>query len=287
MNYDYLVDPWDVDDVEDFMYYCCPECPLKFQEKKDFQEHALEIHPRAEKMFLNRLKSAVLQLSYWQNTEKIFAECWQITHRIFAENWENNGRILAECWFQYIGRMLEELQDIEHGNDEQSSQKERQMGRGLRHECKNLSVVEQKNLNELHLTLIEKYHMQTPKELFSKHIVYGKITEEKAIHLSNKRRKCFAEKIGENTVFEDPNQFHLCSNDRLHLLDAKSNHLYVSERRVRTFQCRYDPNLEDYTIEDLGMKIPILEMHDNGKYHFLKDSLPLLRNKRFLVNLIL
>ena len=96
MNYDYLVDPWDVDDVEDFMYYCCPECPLKFQEKKDFQEHALEIHPRAEKMFLNRLKSAVLQLSYWQNTEKIFAECWQITHRIFAENWENNGRILAE-----------------------------------------------------------------------------------------------------------------------------------------------------------------------------------------------
>ena len=71
--------------------------------------------------------------------------------------------------------------------------------------------------------------------------------------------RSFAEGIGENTVFEDPIQFYLCSIDRLHLLDAKSNCVYIPERRVRTFQCRYD--------------LPILEMHNNGKYHFLKDSL--------------
>ena len=91
--------------------------------------------------------------------------------------------------------------------------------------------------------------------------------------LSNKRGKWFAEYIIKNTVFENPNQFHLGSIERLHLLDAKSNRVYVPERRVRTFQCRYNPNLEDYTIKDLGMKMPILEMRDNGKYHFLQKSL--------------
>ena len=74
-------------------------------------------------------------------------------------------------------------------------------------------------------------------------------------------------------MFENPNQFHLCSIDRLHLLDAKSNQIYVPKRRVRTYNCKYNSNLEDYTIKDLGMKAPILEMRDNGKYHFLKDSL--------------
>ena len=123
------------------------------------------------------------------------------------------------------------------------------------------------------LTLIDKCLIQTPNELFTKHIVHGKITEKKAIHLSNKRGRSFAEGIGENTVFEDPIHFYLCSIDRLHLLDAKSNCVYIPERRVRTFQCRYDPNLEDYTIEDLGMKVPILEMRDNGKYHLLQNSL--------------
>ena len=43
------------------------------------------------------------------------------------------------------------------------------------------------------------------------HVVEGEITAEKAIDLSNKRGKWFVENIGENTVFENPNQFHLCS----------------------------------------------------------------------------
>ena len=161
-----------------------------------------------------------------------------------------------------------ELQDIERGNDQRShirqsglSQNEPQEERGppililtpLRNESKNI-IVEPKNLNKLHLNVIEKNYMQTPIELFSKHVVYGKITEEKAIQLSNKRGKWFAEYIIENTVFENPNQFHLGSIERLHLLDAKSNQVYVPERRVRTFQCRYNPNLEDYTIKDIGMK---------------------------------
>ena len=181
-----------------------------------------------------------------------------------------------------------ELQDIEHGNaqnshilknglsqiqnEPQEEKRPRAIVLPLRNESRNLTVGQQK-LNDLNLTLIDKYHTQSPNELFSKHIVNGKVTEDKAICLSNKRGKWFAENIGKNTVFEDPIQFHLCSIDGKHLLDAKSNYIYIPERRVRTFQCRYDPNLEDYTIEDLGMKVPILEMRDNGKYHLLQNSL--------------
>ena len=92
-----------------------------------------------------------------------------------------------------------ELQDIEGGNDQRShirqsglSQNEPQEERGpptliltpLQNESKNI-IVEPKNLNKLHLNVIEKNYMQTPIELFSKHVVYGKITKEKAIQLSN------------------------------------------------------------------------------------------------------
>ena len=198
------------------------ECPLKFQ---DFQEHAIEIHPKSENILFDQGPRNELMLGG--------------AHSFLT--FENAT---------FLKKLLNEVPVFD-----------------------GLEKTEQQKVNDLNLTLIDKYHIQTPNELFTKHIVHGKITDKKAIHLSNKRGRSFAEGIGENTVFEDPIHFYSCSIDRLHLLDAKSNCVYIPERRVRTFQCRYDPNLEDYTMEDLGMKIPILEMHNNGKYHFLKDSL--------------
>ena len=50
---DILVDPWEVESPEDFLYYCCPECPEKFQGKIDFKNHALENHKRAQGLYFN------------------------------------------------------------------------------------------------------------------------------------------------------------------------------------------------------------------------------------------
>ena len=48
---DFLVDPWDVESPEDFLYYCCPECDTKCQGQNDFKNHALQDHPRAHSLF--------------------------------------------------------------------------------------------------------------------------------------------------------------------------------------------------------------------------------------------
>ena len=37
--------PWAVDSLQKFNYYCCPECEIKCQAKQEFIKHAFEHHP--------------------------------------------------------------------------------------------------------------------------------------------------------------------------------------------------------------------------------------------------
>ena len=34
------VNPWGIENLEEFLYYCCPECPNKFKESESFLDHA-------------------------------------------------------------------------------------------------------------------------------------------------------------------------------------------------------------------------------------------------------
>ena len=45
--------PWIVENIEAFHYYCCPECSEKYQECEDFQKHAVSHHPKAKILFEN------------------------------------------------------------------------------------------------------------------------------------------------------------------------------------------------------------------------------------------
>ena len=40
--------PWLVEYLEEFLYFCCPECHVKDQSKESFLEHALNQHPKAK-----------------------------------------------------------------------------------------------------------------------------------------------------------------------------------------------------------------------------------------------
>ena len=42
------VNPWAVHYLEEFLYYCCPECEVKDQSKALFLQHALDKHPKAK-----------------------------------------------------------------------------------------------------------------------------------------------------------------------------------------------------------------------------------------------
>jgi hypothetical protein len=41
-----LMNPWNVKQLEDFQFFCCPECPDKSSTKENFVNHALIQHPQ-------------------------------------------------------------------------------------------------------------------------------------------------------------------------------------------------------------------------------------------------
>ena len=46
------MNPWNVDTLEKFLFFCCPECDLKDHSKVNFLQHALEKHPDAKECVL-------------------------------------------------------------------------------------------------------------------------------------------------------------------------------------------------------------------------------------------
>ena len=51
------VNPWSVENIDEFLQYCCPECDVKYQAKERFVLHAFEKHPMAKDCLELRLDS--------------------------------------------------------------------------------------------------------------------------------------------------------------------------------------------------------------------------------------
>ena len=43
--------PWTVGNLDDFLYYCCPECDNRTQSKQCFINHAYLNHPKVSKTY--------------------------------------------------------------------------------------------------------------------------------------------------------------------------------------------------------------------------------------------
>ena len=41
-----MSNPWEVEDVSEFQYFCCPECDERERERDAFLQHALAFHKR-------------------------------------------------------------------------------------------------------------------------------------------------------------------------------------------------------------------------------------------------
>ena len=54
-----LTNPWQVDDIAEFSFFCCPECAYKAKTVPDFQVHAMVNHPDA-KDFFQRSNSTIV-----------------------------------------------------------------------------------------------------------------------------------------------------------------------------------------------------------------------------------
>ena len=48
----FIKNPWtSVSTLEDFLFYCCPECPHKFRSSITFTNHAVKHHPKSKEKF--------------------------------------------------------------------------------------------------------------------------------------------------------------------------------------------------------------------------------------------
>ena len=45
------MNPWNVQSIQDFNYFCCPECVYRSKEEYEFQAHALKNHVLSTTLF--------------------------------------------------------------------------------------------------------------------------------------------------------------------------------------------------------------------------------------------
>ena len=48
--------PWNEKELEDFLFYLCPECHFQSEESYDFVEHCQISHPLSAQNFLRKIK---------------------------------------------------------------------------------------------------------------------------------------------------------------------------------------------------------------------------------------
>ena len=60
--------PWMVDQLEEFLYFCCPECNEKCQAKGSFLHHAILTHPNAE-LSLKKFQTLKIEQDPFENND--------------------------------------------------------------------------------------------------------------------------------------------------------------------------------------------------------------------------
>ena len=65
--------PWVVENIEAFSFYCCPECDFKSKDEDYFKRHAMESHNKS-KIFLTMSKSKMTPiLILWKLLQSLSA----------------------------------------------------------------------------------------------------------------------------------------------------------------------------------------------------------------------
>ena len=68
------ISPWTYENLEDFLYYICPQCDEKCKTKNIFVNHALLTHPESEEKMKSELKTLETFLKQEENKIQILKE---------------------------------------------------------------------------------------------------------------------------------------------------------------------------------------------------------------------
>ena len=113
--------------------------------------------------------------------------------------------------------------------------------------------------------------MKVPDVLREKHIAKPPVNLKIAIDLSEKRKQsCNKTKINANTVFEDPKG--LVKSKVLNHDWKKGQVIFVSEKKLKTFQCKKNQKTSDWTAQEIEPRHALFEGKAKS-YHLLKEFL--------------
>ena len=85
------LNPWQVSNIEDFLFYCCPECDLKTKDSKNFVIHAQHSHSKS-KVLLNEVTK---NLEVKTELERLDSSDNGIDE-ILSQDQENESKICGE-----------------------------------------------------------------------------------------------------------------------------------------------------------------------------------------------
>ena len=97
--------PWSVTNIEDFLYFCCPECDVKDQSKELFLKHALDQHPNSK-----------AYLEYLQIKKEIHEEENSTQAEKFQENNHFGNYVAPECLIKEEYEEDIKPEDLNHEN---------------------------------------------------------------------------------------------------------------------------------------------------------------------------
>ena len=155
-----LLNPWEVENITAFSYYCCPECVYRSQEEFTFQAHALQNHPKAGTFFHG----------FSDHDNDVFKV--EVKHE--SEQNEKNQEIEAES--QTIATIDESYDFSEHpdvSNDEETkstvfnSKDDTDAGKNSKQDAvKHSQIYSQDNLNLLndHIDIKETSNSDVPSK---------------------------------------------------------------------------------------------------------------------------
>ena len=75
-----VYNPWVVESLDHFLYYCCPECSFRSQEHEDFNSHAIIAHPLVRNSQNSKFKNQklinlnLISRSFFQRRGKCFQQ---------------------------------------------------------------------------------------------------------------------------------------------------------------------------------------------------------------------
>ena len=117
--------PWNVENLEEFLYYWCPECDDKHQSRELFLKHALEEHQKSQVCLLKfQVKQELSEeMVYSSGDPSMITDCNSIDHNDHYDDNDHYDHKYPNSYVKYEPEIdLNKLKDVENNEEKQKKQ---------------------------------------------------------------------------------------------------------------------------------------------------------------------